>query len=68
MDKDKKEFILHIAGLVVLTILAVFFAIIEAKYNVEITDVGLIIGLLGSIVGNHAVQRVKQGQKDVTAE
>ena len=68
MDKDKKEFILHIAGLVVLTILAVFFAIIEAKYNVEVTDVGLIIGLLGSIVGNHAVQRVKQGKENATTE
>ena len=68
MDKDKKEFILHIAGLVVLTILAVFFSVLEAKYGVEVTDVGIIIGVIGSIVGNHAVQRVKQGQKDVTAE
>lgn len=68
MNKDKKEFILHIAGLIVLTFLAVFFSIIEAKYNVEITDVGIVIGIIGSIVGNHAVQRIKQGKEDATTE
>ena len=39
---DKNEFILHIAGLIVLSALAVFFAILQAKYKVEITDVGII--------------------------
>lgn len=68
MDKDKKEFILHIAGLIVLTALAIFFSILEAKYKVEVTDVGIIIGVIGSIVGNHAVQRVKQGKENATAE
>ena len=62
MNKDKNEFILHIVGLIVLTILAIFFSIVEAKYKVEITDVGIVVGILGTIVTGHAAQRFKQGQ------
>ena len=68
MDKDKKEFILHIAGLVVLFLLAIFFSIIEAKYKVEITDVGIIIGVIGTIVTGHAAQRAKQVLDNVKSE
>ena len=68
MDKDKKEFILHIAGLVVLSVLAVFFAILQVKYNVEVTDTGLILGGILTIVTGHAAQRVKQGKNDAPTE
>ena len=57
--KDK-EFILHICGLILLTGLAVFFAIIESRTGKEITDIGLITGGLLSIITHSAVSRNKK--------
>ena len=57
--KDK-EFWLHIAGLILLSGLAIFFAIIEARTGKEITDIGLITGGLLSIITHSAVSRKKE--------
>ena len=57
---DKNEFILHIAGLIVLSALAVFFAILQAKYKVEITDVGIILGLVASLCGAKTYQSLRK--------
>ena len=67
MFKDK-EFVLHLIGLIVLTALAVFFGILEAVYNKEITDVGLIIGLIGSLVGVRSLSRIGRDQKNDKTE
>ena len=59
MFKDK-DFILHFAGLLVLTGLAIFFAILQAKYKIEITDVGMILGGITGIVGVHGANAIKK--------
>ncbi len=61
MFKDK-EFVLHLIGLIVLTILAIFFGLLEAIYDKEITDVGLIVGLAGSLVGARSLKNIGQDQ------
>ena len=66
----EKDFVLHFAGLIVLTLLAVFFAILQAKYNIEITDVGMILGGITGIVGVHganAYNRLKKDDNDETS-
>ena len=63
MIKDR-EFLLHLIGLIVLTGLAVFFGILEAKYGKEITDTGLIVGLIGSCIGMHAANLKKKSESE----
>lgn len=67
MFKDK-EFILHLIGLVVLSALAIFFTIIEAKYNKEITDVGLIVGSIASLVGARTANSLIRSKKEPNNE
>lgn len=56
----EKDFVLHFTGLIVLTGLAIFFAILQAKYKIEITDVGMIIGGITGIVGVHGANAIKR--------
>ena len=60
----EKDFILHFSGLIVLTGLAVFFAILQAKYKLEITDVGMILGGITGIVGVHGANAIRKVQND----
>ena len=59
-----KNFIIHLIGLFVLTGLAIFFAILQAKYKIEITDVGMIIGGITGIVGIHGANAIKKVTND----
>ena len=61
----EKDFVLHFTGLIVLTGLAIFFAILQAKYKIEITDVGMIIGGITGIVGVHGANAIKRLKNDV---
>lgn len=54
-----QEVILPIIGILVLSGLAIFFALIEAKYNREFIDIGIVIGILGSLIGHHTYQSIK---------
>lgn len=53
-NQERNNFILHIAGLILLSGLAIFFGILEAKYKVQTTDIGILLGILGGLVGVHA--------------
>ena len=57
MLKDK-DFVLHLLGLIVLSALAVFFGILEAKFSKEFIDIGIVIGIIGSLVGIHTANSV----------
>ena len=64
---SKQDIILQIIGIVVLSGLAVFFALIEAKYNKEFIDIGIVIGILGSLIGHHTYRSLKKESKDDTS-
>ena len=63
MFKDK-NFILHLIGMIVLSALAIFFAIIEVRYDKSITDIGLIVGAICTSAGIHAYHAGKKGIDD----
>ena len=55
-----EHFIIQVLGLVLLSGMAVFFAILEVKYNKELIDLGLMVGIISSIIGAkiyHATQK-----------
>ena len=63
----EKDFVLQFAGLFLLTGLAVLFGVFQYRSGKEIIDVGIIIGIVGSIVGNHAYNAIKKSKNDETS-
>ena len=60
MDKEKRDWILHMFGLGSLIFLAVFFGLLEVLYNKEVVNLEMIIVMIGTIVAPHAAQRLNQ--------
>ena len=75
MDKEKRDWELHLMGLGGLIFLAVFFGLLEVLYSKEIVNLEMIIVMIGTIVAPHAAQRlnqaisqIRQGQNDASAK
>ena len=56
----EKDFILHFTGLIVLSMLAVFFGVLEYRSGKSIIDIGIVIGILGALVTNHSYNAIKK--------
>ena len=75
MDKEKRDYILHMVGLIGLIVLTIFFGMLEVLFDKEIVNLEMVIAIIGTIVAPHAAQRVnqmlnekRQGQTDVTTK
>ena len=54
------EFIIHLIGLAVLTFLIIFFGLLEKQTNREFIDIGILVGIIGTIVTGHAANKLKK--------